>query len=1186
MWLIPGRTKVKIEIFKGIGLLDIIVAMVGILITTLVLLSGLPFRYVGALIVVTLFVFLLLKIDEEPNYLFIFHLLQHTTAKKHYTGADFESLKEGRDDKENTVKRLSAFTDIRDNVIVYGDDYYGIAFEIPAVEFRFFSESKRNNSIVNGIGRVLRNISPDYCANLVKLDRPIHYSHYISLEYDKLDELKKAYENAELREEELKARVEVIYDRIRELEYLENTGKVYVPFYYLVVFEKDRRQLEMQASEILDDLEQASLSPKRLDDRELALFLKYSNDTNVNEEELAELDPSRYAEWAMPKNLDVRMKNMDLNGTVTTVRRVVSYPSTVPSGWLASVMSVPGTKVVLKCRPMDREKAVRSIDRSLNELRSRAQSTSVDSQLMDIETHIATLSELLETLQGENESLIQTNIYVTAYDLTLTEKYHEEAKERNDLPRVNNFGKMIRRVYREQGFRMSNLEFQQTEGFIASQVSAYDPFQSEGRGIPSNTVSACYPWVFAHVSDEKGIKLGTSDGVPVMLDFFRRDNERVNSNMVIVGKSGSGKSYATKSLLTNLAADDSKIFILDPENEYTELAANLHGKFINVGNAQYGRMNPFQIITALDDDEEGGEGNVSGSYATHLQFLEEFFRQILPDCEKDALEYLNSIIDRMYVNMGISQETDLSKLKPSDFPIFDNLYDAILEEFQKTDNQYIRTMLRTLMNYIQKFATGGRNANIWNGPSTITTEEKFTVFNFQSLLSNRNNTIANAQMLLVLKYIDNEIIKNREYNLKNNAKRKIVVVVDEAHVFIDEKFPIALDFMYQLAKRIRKYNGMQIVITQNIKDFVGTEELARKSTAIINACQYSFIFSLAPNDMDDLCKLYEKAGGINESEQEQIVSAQRGQVFTVLGPDSRSSFKVEVPENVVSMFENPDFASRYFEGIGGAENWENFIGNSREKHDNNISTRNIEAFIEEQEELRSGFVSVEIMEEEPEEPEEPGEEPVEPENEPVRETEPVYNAQPETIPQPDYAALAAAIAANRPDTSRTEERLTELVEKLSNDNIELRLQEKIEEEVRNRVNEALAGMKLSPSAADFEEEEGLEPEAPVREEPSLSSGSSALGNIFAAASDDGEKDDDDFDDDDFDFDDDNAEDDEDDDFMKMFSEGVGLLNNISGIEMMEIYDETVSDISLEDLDKYILNVVVNGGNESEDQTVS
>ena len=135
-----------------------------------------------------------------------------------------------------------------------------------------------------------------------------------------------------------------------------------------------------------------------------------------------------------------------------------------------------------------------------------------------------------------------------------------------------------------------------------------------------------------------------------------------------------------------------------------------------------------------------------------------------------------------------------------------------------------------------------------------------------------------------------------------HANRKIVIVIDEAHVFIDDKYPIALDFMFQLAMRIRKYNGMQIVITQNIKDFVGTEELARKSTAIINASQYSFIFPLSPNDMTDLIKLYENAGAINESEQDDIVNNGRGRAFVITSPGERTNVDIVAGEGIEALF--------------------------------------------------------------------------------------------------------------------------------------------------------------------------------------------------------------------------------------------------------------------------------------------
>jgi len=836
--------------------------------------------------------------------------------------------------KRTPIEKIISFTGISDGFIEYGT-YYGAVLEIPPVEFRFFSANRRANSIENGVGSILRSLSGDFGANIIKIERPVIYDHYIDLEYEKLEDLRKSYENGILSEEELKARVEVLYDRINELQNYCYDEKVVESYYYIVLFDSDKKQLNNSTYAAMENLRRGELSPHRLNDKELAVFLKYNYSLDFDEREIETIAPEDYYQWTLPDTIDFKPRTVEVNHIITHNFRLINYPVIVGDAWLAGVMSIPGTKVNIKCNPMDRAKAMRGIDQSLQELRDRYASTGVDSKLIELQEHIETLQTLLSMLQGDNEVLLCCNVYVTANDIAATRLHPEKIQPPDSaLANIANMKKVVRRTYQESGFRLNNMEFDQIQAFIGSQVSSYDPMMKEGRGIPSNSIAASYPWIYSHVSDEKGIKIGSSDGVPVFLDFFRRDSERVNSNMVIVGKSGSGKSYATKSILSNLAADDAKIFILDPENEYTELAHNLHGKFINVGNAQFGRLNPFHIITALDDDEEGGSS--SGSYATHLQFLEEFFRQILPDCEKDAMEYLNSLIDRMYTNMGITGESDLSRLKPTDYPTFDDLYDAILSEFQSTDNEYIRTMLRSLMNYVSKFSAGGRNANIWNGPSTITTDENFTVFNFQSLLANRNGSIANAQMLLVLKYIDNEIIKNRDYNTKYHQSRKVVVVIDEAHVFIDNKFPVALDFMFQLAKRIRKYNGMQIVITQNIKDFVGSEELARKSTAIINACQYSFIFSLSPNDMDDLCLLYEKAGGINENEQEQIISAPRGNAFTILGPQSRSSFRFDVPEDIIAMFEESEYDSRYFSDEQGAANWADFLGDSAAKRAINV----------------------------------------------------------------------------------------------------------------------------------------------------------------------------------------------------------------------------------------------------------
>ena len=316
---------------------------------------------------------------------------------------------------------------------------------------------------------------------------------------------------------------------------------------------------------------------------------------------------------------------------------------------------------------------------------------------------------------------------------------------------------------------------------------------------------------------------------------------------------------------------------------------------------------PFHIYATLEADE----GAVDDSYSTHLQFLEQFYRQILPGIEPDAFETLNSLTVDLYQRKGIDRTTQIDTLKPEDYPIFDDLKELLVEQITVEKEEYRLRNLLTVKTYIDKFATGGRNSNLWNGPTSIKTNENFVCFSFRTLISNRNDTIANAQMLLIFKYLDNEISKNRDFNLKYFADqeleedhRRVIIAVDEAHVFINKKFPIALDFMAQMAKRIRKYNGMQIIITQNIKDFVGSEEIATQSTAVINACQYSFIFSLSPNDINDLISLYRNAGGINDEEKDSIITAARGQAFLITGPMNRTTVRVEALNTVKETFEH------------------------------------------------------------------------------------------------------------------------------------------------------------------------------------------------------------------------------------------------------------------------------------------
>ena len=882
MRVIPKTAKVKVQFFKNITIADTIIALLGLTIIVFLFISNLGItRFILMGLTLLIFVCLFIPYDGDRFYLFLVYFAKYLFSEKKYT----KNVPMG----QSNIEFFLPFKNINDGFIEYNEYYAGV-LQIDPREFRLLSGFRQDQMIDNYFGSIIRSIAGDTKASIVKIDRKLSFEAYCRQEEKKKDILYKLADEEEMTRDELFAREKVINDRIRIYKQLNDETPITKPFYYLVIYDENKNVIKEILNNAVKTFLEIGMTSHILDDKEIGIFLKYNYTNKFEEKDVEVLQPEEFLKWIIPNTVEFGPLSTRIDGRESFTFTVKNFPVAVLNAWGHKIFNIPNSKVIMNLEPYEKKKAVRMIDRSIQELASQSEQSYKASSLIDKQTHINTLVEVLRLLQNDNEMLFKVTLHITIYP---------EDGSTKDV--VKNFKKNVRRIFTEEGFELVDNFFKQNKAFVASTISRYDPMTDMSRAIHSTSVAASFPFVVSSVMDDNGCILGTENGYPVVVDFFKRNNERVNSNMVIIGKSGSGKSYATKTILSHLCAENCKIFILDPENEYQVLAKNLGGRLIDVGTASEGRINPFHIITTLDADEEGSESNVN-NFAVHLQFLEEFFRVALDGISSDALEYLNNIIVELYELKNIDSDTDLSKLVASDYPTFDDLDALIKQKLRDANVPYDVTQLRILNNYVSKFAHNGRNSNLWNGESTLSVKENFTVFNFQSLLANKNGVIANAQMLLVLKWLDNEIIKNRDFNIKHKTNRKIVVAIDEAHVFIDPKYPVALDFMYQLAKRIRKYNGMQIVITQNLKDFVGSEDIIRKSTAIINACQYSFIFALAPNDMDDLCTLYDKAGQINEVEQEQIVNNERGNAFIITTPTSRTSIQVIASKAIRKLF--------------------------------------------------------------------------------------------------------------------------------------------------------------------------------------------------------------------------------------------------------------------------------------------
>lgn len=756
----------------------------------------------------------------------------------------------------------------RDMVIKIGQKNFGI------------EDAVQQNIDINYFANALKLLDQNQSADIVKIDRPVNLDDFASELFKRLQEVKESGD-----EKSIKAIKEnILSERIDRIDKLNNIRKQYLSDYYIIIYGRNELDIESTAVNVASEIAKCGLDTHLLGMRETAVFLKYSYSRNFDEREIKNVKDEELISWVKPNEIVFHSNSYKVDGTQAAVLAVSEYPLRVKNAWGAELFNIPNTKVVMHVKPVDKMKAIRRIDKCIGEMETKQIISDKASEASSAEVHRETMDTLLNALQTENETLFDVMLTVTAYNYT-----------DND-----NYKKNVRRSMLMGNFRPSTLYGLQIEGFKSANVSPISTLKNQERGINSSSLAAAFPFVRTFVMDEGGILLGENNksGYPFIFNIWKRGNLYQNSNAMIIGKSGSGKSFFLKSLVLNEWANGTRVIMLDPEAEYLALTRNLYGNVINVGNAREGRINPFHIYKILTEDGTAADSKVT--FNTHLKMLESFFKIVLADAPVDVIELINNLTVETYERMGITENTDCSNFPADYFPLFSDLLETLQsKDKDKMDSLTLRDM-RTAELYLQKFVNG-RYSDIWNAPSTLQVNSNLIDFDFQSLFANKNNVVANAQMLLVFRFIEQEVINAREKNRNGNAIRTMIVC-DEAHLFIDAKFPIALDFFYSMSKRIRKYNGSFIPATQNIADWNANEELRGKTSAILKNSQYTFIFKLSAPDMKDVLDVYRTGDSFNDEEQRMIISAVTGQAFFVGSTELRACMRVQAGNYAKELF--------------------------------------------------------------------------------------------------------------------------------------------------------------------------------------------------------------------------------------------------------------------------------------------
>ena len=871
MRIIPKKIKVKNTVWKCYSMPDVIVALVMFAIIFASVTTG---NWAIAVILGIVSVVMFMPTQDGIFYACILENVKFLFSKKKYTAAA-KSAKE-------SVDALIPLKNIRDNgLIEYAGGSFGRVIKIGQKNFSI-EDAVQQNIDINYFANALKLIDGNQSADIVKIDRPVNLDAFAGELFGRLNDVRESMDSDDVKS----IKDGVLRERIDAIDRLNNIRKQYISDYYIVLYGRIELDLENAAVNVSSEINKCGLSTKLLGKRETAAFLKYSHSRCFDEREASGLSDDELLEWVKPKEIAFKANKYMIDGVEASILAVADYPLRVKNAWGAELFNIPNTKVVMHVKPVEKYKAIRRIDKCISDMETKQIMSEKASEANSAEIHKETMDALLDSLQAENESLFDVTLTVTAYN------YLNNA----------NYKKNTRRAMLTGIFKASALYGLQIEAFKSAVIAPQSCLKNYERGINSSSLAAAFPFVRIFVMDKGGIMLGENktNRYPFIFDLWKRGNLYQNSNAMIIGKSGSGKSFFLKSLILNEWANNTRVIVCDPEAEYLTLTRNLKGNIIDVGNAKEGRINPFHIYKILT--EEGTPADPVVTFNTHLKMLESFFKIVLVGASQDVIELINNLVVETYERKGITETTDCSGFKAEDFPLFSDLLETLqAKDKEGMDSLTLRDM-RTAELYLTKFVSG-RYSDIWNAPSTLKTDASIIDFNFQSLFANKNNVVANAQMLLVFRFIEQEVINARELN-RYGKNLHTMIVCDEAHLFIDAKFPIALDFFYQMSKRIRKYNGSFIPATQNIADWNANEELRSKTSAIIKNSQYLFIFKLAAPDMKDVLDVYKAGDSFNEEEQCMIISAVTGQAFFVGSSELRACVRIKAGEYARELFED------------------------------------------------------------------------------------------------------------------------------------------------------------------------------------------------------------------------------------------------------------------------------------------
>ncbi len=580
-----------------------------------------------------------------------------------------------------------------------------------------------------------------------------------------------------------------------------------------------------------------------------------------------------------PKGIEFKPTEFLISGKYATILTVVSYPRNIYPGYLSDLTSIKGVKVAIKHIPIPFAILQKMLNKEIADLKTRYQTERDQTMQEKIRQDYESLEQFIQMLASTQARIFdfQMHLMIVA-----------DSKEELELRKIQ-----TRSYLDALGMRAIALMFEQ-EKVLKSILPIFPPQDIEqriGTPIPSVTVSAMYPFIFDSIKDPGASTLfgvDFSGGVILFNQFLyqiKKENNRNNANIILLGTSGSGKSTAAKLLLRTHIRNGLKVVCVDPEGELQDMAFSLGGDFLDLGKGgEFGMINPLEIVIDADE-EEIAEGLGYTVLTRTLQQLKAFMKYYSPSIEDDVLTMFSEVVQDTYKRYKIDYNTDYTTLTSADYPTFDDVYATIKGRLlSMTDATHERDVMERLELKIRPLVKELRY--YFTGHTTLKINSDFIVFNIKELMNSDDN-IKNALFFNVLKYA---------WGLCLDKEINTVMMVDEAHVLLSNHNELGAEFLAQIQRRSRKYNTGTIIITQQPTDFAAPNIITHGKAIFDNAAYY-LVMNLRKQAVEDLAKLID----LNENEKESIKYYNQGYALFICG-NRRMQIQIVVTQEELDSF--------------------------------------------------------------------------------------------------------------------------------------------------------------------------------------------------------------------------------------------------------------------------------------------